>query len=230
MRVAFVHVESTWPADQLPLQRAVAKRMMQSVRKHIGCKVVQLTDPVSEDLGADETVRFLPSGKFFIPWLMELFASQPPETLFLDTDTVVQEDVSKVFDEDFDIALTGRKTRFAVYQAEGKDYHMPFNLGVVFSRAPRFWTEIRDRVLKHKDEKILAWWGAQIELWKIWNEPHTWKLIALDAQQYNYTPNKEDEDLTGKAIVHYKGAKRKHWHLEGGWQKLSDKREIQVRA
>lgn len=228
MRVAFIHHELAFRPEEIPLQRALAQRMMKSVRKHLGCRIVHLTDMQTPDLGADEVVRSSPKGEYFIPWLMGLFATQSGDVLFLDTDTVVNRDVRHVFDADFDVCVTVRRTRFAKYECEGKTHYMPFNLGVVFSKDHRFWNEIRERTSKMTDPLMLGWWGAQIELLRMYAEPGKWKIHTVEADEYNYTPNDPAEDLSGRAIVHYKGA-RKNWGMPG-FAPVSEKREVAVSA
>lgn len=215
-RVAFFHHESSYDEKYLDLDRALAARMMESVRNHLGCELVHLTDMTTPAL-CENVVRASTVGKHRVSWHMDLMATQPGNVLFLDTDTVVQEDVSDIFNLDFDVALTAKSTKFAVFKdREGDPHYMPFNLGVVFSRKPEFWLEIKKRVeAKYTDPSVLHWWGAQMECWKLYNEKHGWNLRLLDAKEFNYTPESPEEDLKGKAIVHYKGAHRKHWNLPG---------------
>ena len=215
MRVAFFHHEGSLPKRDIPIQRALANRMIESVRKHLKCELVQMTDLDTPAL-VENVVRISMKGIYHVPWQMNHYQAQAGEVLFLDTDCVVQRDVTDVFKHDFDVAFTGRSTRFGVYTDDnGTQHYMPFNLGVTFCRSPHFWKEIKERVEKHTDHMMLNWWGGQVECWKIYNEQSGWNFKILDAQTHNYTPNQEDEDLSGKAIVHYKGNKRKHWQLAG---------------
>ncbi len=231
MQVAFVHAEGPYRAEELELQRALAHRMMDSVREHIGCNIVHLADPMTPDLGADETVRGIPESEYWVPFVLRMFGLMDGETLFLDTDCIVQRDVSDVFtDQSFDVALTVKRKRFAQYvDPQGVKHYMPFSMGVVFSRAPAFWLMLAERVERMTGPMMLGWWGAQIELLRVYANPGAWRIKVLESDEFNYTPNAEGEDVSGRAIVHYKGVHRKHWAMPG-FAPLPEKRIVELAA
>lgn len=231
MKVCFVHTEGPYSAEEIPIHRALAKRMIASVKKHLACEVVQLTDPLTPLIdGVDAVYRLSPKGMAWIPYNLGLMSRQDGEVLFLDTDCVVQEDLRWVFNHDFDVALTFKQSRFAIYKdPEGVVHQLPSNGGVMFSRNPQFWADKKLIVEKMKDPMSLAWWGGGIALQEIIKDQR-YKVLWLDAQRFNYTPNDEDEDLSKKAVVHYKGRHRKHWNLPGNWKPLPEERDLVVGA
>ena len=124
--------------------------------------------------------------------------------LFVDTDIVFNRDVRNIFDQDFELAFAARD--------EVNDYctAMPHNLGVCFSRNTHFWQDIIPAI-KDLPPKLQQWEGAQLAAgWYFTRDwcPH--KRLILPAE-YNYCPKSETEDISSKAIVHYKGKKPKRW-------------------
>ncbi len=229
MRVAFVHAECSYSPSEIPLQRALAERMIDSVRKRMNCQVVQLTDPITPPLDVDAVERHDPRGKHWMSFVLGIIRVQPPETLYIDTDCVVQEDVSWVFENEFDVAMTFKNGKCPAYKDKnGVNYPMPINGGVAFLRRPEFWDEVLRRVELIEEPIMRVWWGSQIIEYRLVKEGK-FKVLLLDANRFNYSPDSPDEDLSGKAVIHYKGAKRKTWNLDGGWEPLPDGvREIAV--
>jgi len=229
VRVAFLHAESPYSPEEVEIQRALTKRMIASVRKHMKCEIVHLADDATPEIGADAVVRRSPKGMFWAPFTVAVIRDQPPDTLYLDTDVVIQEDLSWVFDGEFDVALTLRRRRFATYTDDkGVKHAMPMTGGVVFHRNPAFWHDVMGCVMQMTDPMMLAWWGGQVAMYEL-AMSGKYKVTLLDAERYNYTPNSEDEDVSGKAVVHYKGAHRKHWNLDTGIR-LPEKREVALQA
>lgn len=228
MRVSVLHFEIGYEPHEVVIHRALARRLVESIRKHMDCEIVQMSDPVTPNFGADHVCRLNPKGMFWSDFVLTHRASQPPETLFLDTDCVVQEDLSKVFDNDFDVALTFKSSRFACFTDEkGVKHLMPFNGGVSFSRKPEFWSEILSNVRTMTEPLMRGWWGGQVTLSNL-AQSGRYKVHVLDAERYNYTPKTPDEDLSDKAIVHYKGGHRKHWNLSGEWKPIPKEREVAI--
>lgn len=213
------------------MQRALASRLIKSVRKHMDCEIVQLTDPITPQLLVDKAERHNPKGKHWMSYVLGIIQKQPPNTLYIDTDCVVQEDVSWVFDNEFDVGLTFKNGKCAAYKDKsGKSHPMPINGGVVFLRNPEFFEELLRRVEKIEEQIMRVWWGSQIVEYEMVKEGK-FKTVLLDANRFNYTPESPDEDMRDKAIIHYKGMKRKHWNLEGEWTPYkSETREIPIFA
>lgn len=124
--------------------------------------------------------------------------------LFLDVDCLVMRDVFDVFYDDFDVALCVRP-QFSTDKPEGW-FDPAFNAGAVFSKSRLFWQEFADyhRRERHQwDDGVLSRFVRQ--------EAKQFALKFLPSDVYNYTPRVFDEDLSGRAIVHYKGEKKKYW-------------------
>ena len=123
------------------------------------------------------------------------------DTLFLDIDVIVQGDVSSVFDSPFDIALAVRPKKDA---ADWK--RIPYNGGAIFSRCPAFWrgldAMVRTENYPQSDVPLNRYIGTSSH------------AVLNLSDRYNHAPQSLDEDLTGQAIVHWKGEKRKRWMRE----------------
>lgn len=199
MRVAFQF------SDPCPVE--VARVMIASVRAHLNCEIVQISDMLTPKLDEADSINRVDD-----EWIgrarMQHLAQLDGDVLYLDYDTIVMEDVSDVFDRDFDVALTRRPENDesvapAIAQAS------PHNNGVMFSRNPVFWSKVLERYSRHPAKD--AWMTAQIVITETAHALRDeFRIIELPGERYNYTPKKQREDLTGRAIVHYKGM-RKEW-------------------
>ncbi|TAM45247.1 MAG: hypothetical protein EPN55_08960 [Gammaproteobacteria bacterium] len=193
----------------------VAQIMVASVRKAMpAARIVQMTDSDTKPVtGVHDVIRKRYDGKYPMPYrLLHLKDFPDAEAVFLDTDVVVQKDLAPVFENDFDIGLTIRDK--PVLDPEGIDITatMPYNTGVMFSRASGrpFWEAAYHYCLTFSDfEK--EWWGDQLSI-KAVADATPLKLKTFPCDLYNYTPDRPDEDLSGKFVVHYKGL-RKEWML-----------------
>lgn len=188
--------------------KGVAYAMIRSVRKHLPeCQIVQLTDEVTPILpGVDAMVRMPYEGDFGA-WRLKHFAYFEGETLHLDYDVIVNRDVSHIFDLEFDVALTKRPTND---KTVGRKINQasPHNLGVVFSRNPDFWQKVYAHYTQVKER---SWMWIQIATTECAHFlKDEFKVLELPGETYNYTPTSPLEDVSDKAIVHYKGD-RKHW-------------------
>jgi hypothetical protein len=208
MRVGFLHLD----LQGQPEARALAEIMVRSVKSAMpNAEIVHMADPSTPKVrGVDTVIR----REIKAPWIMHyrldhLRHFPEGDAMFIDTDAVVQRDTSGVFDKPFDVALTRRRGPILV---DGKDIvpEMPFNSGVMFSRSMEFWED----VYAHCDtlsEKLKHWFGDQVAL-KVVAESGKYKVLDLTCDEYNYSPNRIDEDVSQKYIVHMKG-KRKQWML-----------------
>lgn len=140
-------------------------------------------------------------------------ASLHGDWMFIDPDIIVQKDVSHVFEDKFDVALTDRVGTIT-YEADYAKV-MPYNLGVSFSRAPAFWK----RVLYHLrtlSPKLQQWEGDQLVICEMIKQrvASDFNVKILPGLTYNYPPRSADDPRTADAaIVHYKGP-RKAWLQE----------------
>jgi hypothetical protein len=126
--------------------------------------------------------------------------------IVIDTDCVIQKDLSHVFDDDFDIALTYRNRDITDSNGANLTEHMPFNTGVMFARKRQFWLDCLDEMRK-MDMDLKTWYGDQLAVKTV---SAKYKLKQLSCDPYNYTPLKKSEDVSTKHVVHYKGL-RKQW-------------------
>lgn len=196
MKVAFLH------ARQDPL---FAGLMVKSVRRHMDCEIAQLTDDDTPAIDGCTVIRKTWCGNPMI-FKMQHLAELDGDVLVLDTDVIVQADLSAVFDHPFDVALTRR--RGPIWDTDGNDVTipMPYNCGVMFSRSKAFW-----RACLEWCPDDVGWYADQLAVAAV--SPN-FDTLTLECDEYNYTPKRSDEDLTGRKAVHYKGA-RKEWMLHG---------------
>lgn len=211
--VGFMHVGKT---------SKVAQIMVASVRQAMpSARIVQMTDQNTKPVtGVDEIIRKRYDGRFLMPYrLLHLKEFPPVDAVFLDTDVIVQKDLSAIFAEDFDIALTRRYK--PVRDLTGYDLaaEMPYNTGVMFSRASGilFWQKAHEHCLT-LPEQDREWWGDQVSI-KAMADNTDLKLKEFPCDLYNYTPRKQDEDVSDKYVVHYKGPHRKEWMLRAAGRK-----------
>ena len=199
MKVGFLHVG---------IDTRLPKIMVRSCL-HFGYEPIQMTDELTPAIDGCQVVR--------LPWdrtkpmtyrLEHLARLGVSELTVLDTDVVVVRDLSPVWEESFDVALTRRGQTL---DPAGVDLSisMPFNTGVMFARNPKFWEAARDVCASLPIDRQ-NWWGDQLSVKKA---SEAFDLLELDATTWNYTPASIDEEDTGAKALHYKG-QRKIWMLE----------------
>ena len=197
MRIAFLHAR---------VDPTYAEIMLTSVRKHMDCELVHLTDETTRALDGCTVIRR--------PWIdnpmifkMRHLAELEGDAIALDTDVIVQADLSPVFDDEFDVALTRRKG--PIIDADGTDVTiaMPFNCGVMFYREPAFW----EACLKWCPPDV-GWYADQLAVAAV--SPQ-FKTRVLECDEWNYTPGSRAENVAARKVVHYKG-QRKAWMLNHG--------------
>jgi hypothetical protein len=204
LTVAFVHVgEDT----------SLARIMVASVRRAMpGARLVHLTDESTAGMaGVDEVVRHPYDGTYILSFRLKHLAELAPcDAVFLDTDVIVQQDLGPVFDMAFDVALTRRENIGTDPNGIDIAAVMPYNAGVMLSRPAgwAFWDNVWRQCQSYPDE-IRRWWGEQYALRDIATVAPL-RLLELPCDRYNYTPATESEDVSSRAVVHYKG-KRKAW-------------------
>ena len=181
MKVVYFYA-GVYNGKDYPEQRRLASISIASVRRQMPqVEIVHLTDERMRPLtGVDSVIRCELRPKTNRG---DFQATIEDDVLFLDTDTILLRDVSYVFhDADFQVALS----RFPGEQ--------PFNQGVVFSRAPRFWDAVARRAREN---------GVYDE--RAFNDVllgGDWRVKELP-DLYNFTP---PPDL---AIFHFKGPRKK---------------------
>lgn len=192
-----------------------AKLMLKSARDVMpGVEVWHLTDGTSPALeGVDGVHRIdLP-----VPMAVRRMlhnANLEGDWLFIDPDIIIQKDVRHVFDEPFDVALTDRLGTDMENTSYGRE--MPVNLGVSFSRSPKFWL----RVIRHLNTlpvKLQQWTGDQLVVGAMLRQKliDDFNVKILPGLRYNYSPSAADDPrMQDAAIAHFKGPTRKHWLKE----------------
>jgi hypothetical protein len=192
--------------------------MIRSVRAAMpAASIVQMTDQATAPMaGVDQVIRKHYDGVHLMTYRLRHLSEFPScEALFLDTDVVVQQDLSQLFEQTFDIALTRRDK--AIPTPNGVDVAKvaPYNTGVMLSKpsGSEFWLHAHDYCARMSDE-YQKWWGDQLAV-KAIAEVAPLRIMELPCEIFNYTPASEREDLSGKAVVHYKGD-RKAWMLRAG--------------
>lgn len=190
---------------------ACAKALAQSVRRTMPrVPVVHFTDdqsPAAE--GVDQVLR-LPKEPM-ARLRMKHHASVSGDWLFVDTDVLIQQDVRRVFDRAFDLAVTIRDWPH-VKAAPGFTERMPFNMGVVFSRCAAFWDDCY-RMLQEKPKDLQRWMGDQ-EVFCDLIAMGRYRVEDVSGTRYNFPPTPEADPKfqsleRDAAILHFKGPQRK---------------------
>ena len=197
-------------AGDLPDEIAMAHVI--SVRRAIpGAWVIQLSDETTPRLRFVDEIR----RKQYQDLIDMRFAHMedlPGENIVLDYDCVVQDDIRAVFNEPFDLAFT-RRPDGDVTASASVLAQSPHNLGVIFQResGQAFWARVRKGWLAVDDRD--RWMDGQVLVSRCIRELG-FNVLELPGETYNYTPTSEDEDVSRRAVVHYKG-KRKAWMVQG---------------
>ncbi len=216
MTIGFYHIDQNTGASSQGYEYAQAMiRSAKAVMPEV--PIVHFTDMTSAAVKGVSDVRRKPSEPMAL-LRMRHHAGVEGEWLFVDTDVIFQKPVTKVFrNKVFDIGLTTRNWTH-LRPANGFTERMPFNVGVVFSRCPKFWAEVYTRLRKLEPE-LQEWMGDQ-EVIGIVARKRRYRIALVKGSRYNFPPQiptKGDSAkvmLESAAIVHYKGAVRKPMLLD----------------
>lgn len=121
------------------------------------------------------------------------------DCLFLDTDIIIQEDVSGVFSHSFDICVTRREHMI--------EAAIPYNMGVAFTRSREFWRHVALQIPNGNH-----WRDSELAFSKIAMIRSEYTVRELPGRFYNRIPLRAGDDVSEASIVHYKG-QRKNWML-----------------
>jgi lipopolysaccharide biosynthesis glycosyltransferase len=172
-------------------------------------------------IGVDDVIRKPWDRKFLMPYrLLHLKEFPAANAILLDADVVVQRDLSPLFRDEFDVALTYRDETDPSLRKSPQAYQMmPFNSGVMLSRPSgrEFWAEVHQACLAMTEDRQ-SWFGDQLAIKEVAARTML-KVKQYPCALYNYSPARWDEDLSEKFVVHYKGENRKIWMLEQ-WKHL----------
>lgn len=181
---------------------AIAERAIQSVREAMpDAEIWHLTAIDGFELSADKKLFLDVKGEFAYRQAM-VSAELTGDVLFLDVDCIVREDVSSVFEHDFDVCVTTDMRP----GAEGIKY----NGGVIFCRNPEYWKAIAEACKGLDFCKTSGDWEPIERARGAVADSGKFKLMVLDGETYNYVPSNAS-DLRGK-IMHYRG-NRKNWMI-----------------
>lgn len=212
MRVAFLHVEGIKGSSAV--NAALAENMVRSVKRAIpSAEIIQLTNFKTPTVpGVDTVLRKSPWHPGLMVYRMDTLRDIPDgELIVLDTDVLVREDLSEVFAQPFDVALTKRTHRIMVDGIDvAKD--MPYNTGVMFSRKQAFWQDCYDMTLEMSAE-CQTWFGDQLAVRMVADEGK-YQVLELPCEVWNWSPKTSTESVEGRKAVHYKGERRKPWMAE----------------
>lgn len=191
------------------LNPSIAHVMAESVRRAMpDARLVHVAETGTQKLDGFDEIMHVDVDGDYVDQLLRIMASLEGNVLSLDYDVIVNRDVSVVFEQDFDVAMTARPV-------DDKTIHprlrSTYNMGVVFSKNAGFWRLVRSlyQTLPDRD----GWMNSQTlasQTIRLMNGRY--KVIELPGDEYNYTPSTEAEDVSKRKIVHYKGA-RKGWML-----------------
>jgi len=202
MKIAFLHAKQ---------DSTCAKIMLRSARKHMPkAEIIQMTNMDDVPLDGVDTVLRMPwegTVEDATKWRLRHLERIEGDVISTDTDIVFQRDVSKVFDWDFDIAIARRDG--PIMTPDGKDLTkiMAFNSGIMWCRNPEVWKRCLQWLSERDD---IGWYSDQMAVNVVLPE---FNVLKLHADNFNYSPSKQGEDLKNRYVVHYKG-KRKPWMIK----------------
>jgi hypothetical protein len=189
----------------------LAEIMVASVRRVMPrSRIVHMADPKTPSIaGIDVRINSPQDIPIMVYRLRHLAGLGAGEWLILDTDVVVQRPLEGVLGE-HDVCLTRREV---CLDRDGNNVAewMPYNTGVMWCRNPEFWRAAY-KVCAKLPPKLQDWYGDQVAV-RLAVESKRFKVREVSVDPWNYSPESENEDVSQKAAVHYKG-KRKGWMLK----------------
>lgn len=182
-----------------PQFTAIAEKAIAAAREAMPqAEIWHLTTEDGPQLSADREIR-ADVGDGFASRRAIMSAMMTGDVLHLDCDCIVREDVSSVFEDTFDIAVT---TDMRPGAGEIK-----YNAGVVFSRRPSFWGELAEKVQGLGFQEWRKTEGTFNEL----ADNGRFKTKVLDGERFNYVPlNLRSLQQSNAAIVHYRGGRKRY--------------------
>lgn len=204
--IAFAYSDTT--PENVAKYRALVVGMVDSIRQYMPSQEILLltddTTPVFKNVNA---VLRIPKTVGLMTWRLkchQVAHSVADEILFVEPDVRLQADVTDVFNEPFDVAVTSREQEVLL---ENERLNTPFTLGMTFSRSQEFWREAK-MFCQTLDEKDQDWFGDMLSIANV-VQSGKFNIKVLDGAIYNHVINDPDKPTDAKAL-HYKG-KRKHW-------------------
>jgi hypothetical protein len=188
----------------------LADMLISSIRRNIPkTEIYQLTDNKSCLChGINGSVRLDTKNR------LEHYSQLEGEWVLIDSDVLVLDDISDVFDSDFDVAVCDRKG--VMLESEvGTDFmlKMPYNLGIIFSRSQNFWIDVLNEWNNLTVNEQTVIYGDQLALNNLIKKNEKYKIEILPGLIYNKSPNNIEEIGSSQhKVIHFKG-KRKYWML-----------------
>lgn len=179
--------------------------LIRSIRRLMPrAKIVQCTDMDSPKVVGVDSVQRLPRQPLALWSATHYGALGDGDWLCTDTDVVIQKPVDHVFDDEFDLAVATREGTYLPGEIESEFMKsMPYNSGVVFTRKAHVWKEI----CASMPDDDATWYGIQKTIPALMATGRI-RVKILDST-YNFPPRSADDEVSNKAIVHYKGPWRK---------------------
>lgn len=145
-------------------------------------------------------------------------------TAFLDVDTLVRKELVGIPNADLVVTYRKHIGEHDGQKIEGVAKYMPHNYGVVLAGdsvgAKEAFIWMRERVSRYH-RQLKNWYGNQRALAELaGNAPESpctrtrslqgrdIEVAYLDCDTWNYSPEKDGEDVSGKYIVHLKGGRK----------------------
>ncbi len=171
----------------------------------------------------------------------------PIEThiIFLDPDIIIRSCLEHIFDQTSDLFFTYQKdgTKENILQPE-QELVFPINIGFIGirnenrSKALKIFRKIVSNGMQIKNKTYTYWFGLQVIFSSIFKkhllkmekermeqpyeiEMDDVKFAFLDAEIYNFTPNRYMHIPIDTKIVHFKGLKKKKWMVKY-WEKIKN--------
>jgi len=190
------------------LSPLLAYEMVKSVDRHMdNIELIHVTDAPCEKLAGFDSQMIVRHERDYVDQLLTTLCEIDGHVLSLDYDILMKDDVSEIFNLDFDACFTSRQQNIGRHHKLSQSY----NMGVVFSKNSDFWKEVRQiyRAQPLRD----GWMNSQTLVTMIaCSLGKKYKVMEIPGEIYNFSPDTEGDDLTGRKIVHYKG-RRKPWML-----------------
>lgn len=175
-----------------------------------GVEIVQLSDTLTPAVPGVTCVERRASTAPLLDQRLTHYAQARGEWLLIDTDVSIRNAVAGVFDDPvFDVALCDRDWPHLREESARLSLTMPFNTGVVFSRAASFWGDVLDRWRSLPAAVQADWMSEQRAVYDVVRTGRH-RVKVLPGQFYNYPPREAGDPAPLAALVHYKGP-RKAW-------------------
>jgi len=179
-----------------------AELMIASVRKHMpNAKIIQMSNdefPRIENI--DGILRRTFRGDF-IEWAfgsMSELMKRGENVLQIATDVLINADVSSVFLKDFNIAACRYPLK------DRTDGAFCGDVNFIKPKAQIFWEMAYGHYINHPEIRD-GWEGGQTAFLHI---SKYFKVHELPYDEYCYTPDKYDEDVSKAKIIHFRGNRK----------------------